>query len=142
MSALAIIVALASWKMPTEEPELVGFAKYMDDGVAARTAYNRGYISSPYDYEKWLEAGGFDGGVALMGWGDLGRVVTIIWPDGTHTTHISIDCAQREHYAHRIEQNDVVEVDWDVAARYEMDDPVEVKVIFGRIDDENEVYTL
>lgn len=128
---LAYLTAAAvSWVVPTTSPSVEGRAKFYDDGVMEEVAVNRGYISNPYEYETWLKQEEIDGGAALMKAGDLGRAFTILWPDGTATRHISIDCADPKHFPKRRAIGDIVEVDWQTAQLKGMRGPVRVRIIF------------
>ena len=131
MSKLLITAAmLLSWREATPQYAVGGNAKYYADGVMKKVAVNRGYIKDPSEYDAWLDSLGVDGAASLMRYGDLGRKFMIVWADGTITKHISIDCANRRHYARRVEQGDVVEVDWATAQMMGMKGPVPVIVIF------------
>jgi hypothetical protein len=98
MTKLAVLLALAlAWSSPTEAPEVAGRAKIHDriDEAAA----NRG-----------MDLEGYEGGVALMARGDLGRVVWVDVGGGWTGPWLVVDVAAPEHYGGRVAQGDVVEL--------------------------------
>lgn len=130
---IPLLFAISPWLTQTQELVAEGNVKYYDPGLMPRVAVNRGYIDNPSEYDDWLVAEGIDGGASLLRRGDLGRRFSIIWPDGTVTTHIAIDCAQRDHYAIRLKIGDVAEVDYGVALEMGMVEPVPVTVVFDLV---------
>jgi len=131
MHAAVTFIALATgWLSSTQEAEIEGHIKYYDAGLMAQVAVNRHYIDDVSEYEGWLEQEGIDGAASLMRVGDIDRYFVIIWPDGTQTRHLSIDCVEFKHYVRRIEKGDIGEVDRDIAKQFDMKGPVWVKVIF------------
>ena len=129
MTLLATLLLTASpWRAPTPADHLDGLATYMNPGVMARTAANRGLIPHPGAYASWLAVHGYAGGVALNPAGDLGRVIWLEHAGRIEGPFVVLDCAQRVHYAQRIDQRRVVEVDWATAQRWRMRGPVPVVV--------------
>ena len=93
------------WTEPTPYTVTVqsGLATYMAPGRMEQVLTNRG-----------LQLNGRIP-VALNRAGDLGRYVWIEWPDGTIYSAVVVDCAQREHYRARAQDNRIVEVSAEIA---------------------------
>jgi len=112
---------LQPWHAPTAVDVVEGLATYYSPGLMERVAANRG-----------MELRGYAGGVALNPAGDLGRVVWLEHEGRIEGPFLVVDCAQAAHYAKRLAQNRVVEVDWETAQRWAMRGPVPVRVWFQR----------
>lgn len=130
---IPLLFMAASWLTKTNDITLEGNVKFYDPGIMPRVAVNRGYIDDISDYKDWLTTENIDGGAALLRYGDLGRRFSIVWPDGTITRHIAIDCAQKEHYDMRVDIGDIAEVDRAIAQKMSMRGPVGATIVF---DDE------
>ena len=98
------LVLSSGWLTPTAEAVLEGDAKIHD--LIPQVAANRG-----------MSLGGYAGGLAAMGCGDLGRSAWLRVDGRWVGRFLVVDCAQRGHYGRRVEQGDVAELDrrtWDV----------------------------
>lgn len=106
IQATVTTTLFALWSLPTPQPAIEGYATYMRPGLMAQVAAN-----------KAIDIEAYHGFVALNRAGDLGRVVWLQWEDGTiDGPLLVIDCAQRgKHYAQRMHQQRVAEVDYDLA---------------------------
>jgi hypothetical protein len=101
---MAVVLALlAGWSQPTRAEALEGYATYMAPGVMDTVISNRGL--------SWSD------GVALNREGDKGRIVWLVWNDGTIAGPLPVvDCAQEgKHFEKRERQHRVVEVSARVA---------------------------
>ncbi len=129
MAVFLAAAILQPWHAPTAVDVLDGMATYYTKGLMEQVAQYRGEDLSHYA-----------GGVALNPAGDLGRVVWLEPLDtaqGRHNDQIEgpflvVDCAQAAHYAQRLQQNRVVEVDWETAQRWGMQGPAPVRVWFHK----------
>lgn len=106
---------LSMWSNPTEQPAVYGDAAFYNPNIMRQACSYRGFDLS-----------GFDGAVALMSCGDLGRTVWI-WDE----KFLACDCSQWEHYAMNLERGRVVDIDWGTWKRHGLPmDLVHVTVSF------------
>lgn len=115
-TALTVTATLLSlWQSPTETPSLYGDAAFYSPGTMRGVCKYRG-----------LDLAGYDGAVALMACGDLGRDVWI-WDE----KFLVCDCSQWEHFAMNLERDRVVDVDWETWQRHGLPlSPTPVRVSF------------
>jgi len=129
-STLATGLFLASWLTATPEQEIAGTIKYYDPGLMAQVAANRGIIPHKNLYFDWLKANNLDGAISGMRYGDIGRRALLVVPGHIPLRVMIIDCEKQEEYQRRVEQGDIAEVDWSIAARLGMRGPIEGRLVF------------
>jgi len=117
---------LSMWTQPTETPNLYGDAAFYNPRIMRQSCAYHGFDLS-----------GYDGAVALMSCGDVGRTVWI-WDE----KFLVCDCSQWAHYAMNLERGRVVDIDWETWARHGLPmDLVPVTVSFvPPIPDREEVF--
>ena len=98
MATIATIALLVGgWNQPTDAEAIHGHSTYYADGLMRQVIANRGLSHAD--------------GVALNRAGDLGRIVWLMWDDGTITGPLPVvDCSQKIHFENRESQGRVVEV--------------------------------
>jgi len=130
MAVITTTLLLATWFTPTEDVSLVGNIKFYNKGVMETVALNRGYITDTALYDSWLRLNNLDGAVSLMRRGDLGRRLILVVPGLGRFRVMSIDCVAKKHYLRRLEQGDIIEVDWGLAQRMNMTGVLKGKILF------------
>jgi len=125
---LAQPAAVDDWRAETTARVITGDATFMAETMMAKAAMGHGFIDDWRDWPGWLESRGFAGAVALNRAGDIGRAVWLDGPNGLEGPFFVADCAGRDAYAWRVAAGRVVEVDWQTAQAWGMNDLVPVTV--------------
>ena len=104
MSETVAITAtlLSLWTQPTETPSIYGDAAFYSPHTMRQVCDYRG-----------LDLSGYDGAVALMSCGDLGRTVWI-WDE----KFLVCDCSRWDHFAMNLERGRAVDIDWETWERH------------------------